>query len=47
MAEGEERMNKAATAGRLAARAGQNKAAAKEAVDGELAVIGEALANGE
>ena len=47
MAGGEDRMNKAETAGRLAARAGQNKAAAKEAMEGVFAVIGEALANGE
>ena len=40
-------MNKAEAADRLAARAGLSKAVAREAVDGLVAVIGEALANGE
>ena len=40
-------MNKAEAADRLAARAGLSKAAARGAVDGLFAVIGEALANGE
>ena len=40
-------MNKAETADRLTVPAGLSKAAAKEAVDGLFAVIGEALAYGE
>ena len=40
-------MNRAETTDRLAARAGLSKAAAREAVDGLFAVVGEALANGE
>ena len=40
-------MNKAEIADRLAARAGLSKSAAKEAVDGVFAVIGDALAAGE
>ena len=40
-------MNKAEMADRLAARTGLSKAAAKEAVNGVFAAIGEALANGE
>ena len=40
-------MNKAEMADRLAARTGLGKSAAKEAVDGVFAVIGDALANGE
>ncbi|MDE2789169.1 MAG: HU family DNA-binding protein [Paracoccaceae bacterium] len=47
MTGGEERINKAGSAGRLGVRAGQNKAAAKKAVDCVFAVLGEALANGE
>ncbi len=40
-------MNKAEMANRLAARTGLSKSAAKEAVDGVFAAIGDALANGE
>ena len=40
-------MNKAEMANRLAARAGMNKAAARDAVDSVFATIGEALANGD
>ena len=40
-------MNKAEMADRLAARTGLSKSAAKEAVDGVFAAIGDALANGE
>ena len=40
-------MNKAEMADRLAARTGLSKSAAKEAVDGVLAAIGDARANGE
>ena len=40
-------MNKTEMADRLAARTGLSKGAAKEAVDGVFATIGEALANGE
>ena len=40
-------MNKAEMADRLAARTGLSKAAAREAVDGVFAAIGDALANGE
>ncbi|MDE0335490.1 MAG: HU family DNA-binding protein [Defluviicoccus sp.] len=40
-------MNKAEMADRLAARTGMSKSAAKEAVDGVFAVIGDALAKGE
>ena len=40
-------MNKGQMADRLAARTGLNKAAARNAVDGVFAMIGEALANGE
>ena len=40
-------MNKGEMADRLAARTGLSKAAARDAVDGMLATIGEALANGE
>ena len=40
-------MNRAEMADRLAARTGLSKAAAKEAVDGVFAAIGDALANGE
>ena len=40
-------MNKAEITDRLAARIGLNKAAARDAVDGVFATIGEALANGE
>ena len=40
-------MNKVEMADRLAARTGLRKSAAKEAVDGVFAVIGDALANGE
>ena len=44
---GEESMNKGEMVDRLAARTGLNKAAARDAVDGVFATIGEALANGE
>ena len=40
-------MNMAEMADRLAARTGLSNAAAKEAVDGVFAAIGDALANGE
>ena len=40
-------MNKAGIADRLTARTGLGKSVAKEAVDGEFAVIGDALADGE
>ena len=40
-------MNKGEMADRLAARTGLSKAAARDAVDGMLATIGEALLNGE
>ena len=40
-------MNKAEMADRLAARTGLSKSAAREAVDGVFATIGDALANGE
>ena len=40
-------MNKAEIADRLAARTGLGNSAAKEAVDGVFAVIGDALAAGE
>ena len=40
-------MNKVEMADRLAARIGLSKSAAKEAVDGVFASIGDALANGE
>ena len=40
-------MNKAEMAGRLAARTGVGKAAARDGVDGVFGIIGEALANGE
>ena len=40
-------MNKGQMADRLAARTGLNKAAARDAVDGVIETIGEALANGE
>ena len=40
-------MNKAEMADRLAARAGLNKAAARDAVDSVFATIGEALADGD
>ena len=40
-------MNKTKVADRLAARTGLSKGAARDAVDGVFAVIGEALANGE
>ena len=40
-------MNKAKMADRLAVRTGLSKSAAKEAVDGVFAAIGEALADGE
>ena len=40
-------MNKAEMADRLAARTGLSKSAAREAVDGVFAAIGDALANGE
>ena len=40
-------MNKAEMADRLAARTGLSKLAAREAVDGVFATIGDALANGE
>ena len=40
-------MNKAAMADRLTARTGLSKAAAKEAVDGVFAAVGDALALGE
>ena len=40
-------MNKAEMADRLAARTGLGKAAAKDAVDGVVAIIGKALADGE
>ena len=42
-----ENMNKGEMADRLAARTGLSKAAARDAVDGMLATIGEALLNGE
>ena len=44
---GEESMNKGEMADRLAARTDLNKAAARDAVDGVFATIGEALANGD
>lgn len=40
-------MNKGELAARLAGRTGMSRAAAKDAVDGVFATIGEALANGE
>ena len=40
-------MNKTETADRLAARTGLNNGAARDAVDGVFAIIGEALADGE
>ena len=40
-------MNKVEMAERLAARTGMNRVAAREAVDGVFATIGEALANGD
>ena len=40
-------MNKAEMADRLAARTGLSRAAAREAVGGVFAAIGDALANGE
>ena len=40
-------MNNAEIANRLAARTGLSKGAARDAVDGVFATIGEALANGE
>ena len=40
-------MNQAEMADRLAARTGLSKSAAKEAVDGVFAAIGDALANGD
>ena len=40
-------MNKAEMAARLAARTGLSKSAAREAVDGVFAAIGDALVNGE
>ena len=40
-------MNKAGMVDRLAARTGLGKSAAKEAVDGVFAVIGDALVDGE
>ena len=40
-------MNKAEMADRLAARTGLSKAAAREAVDGVFAAIGDALADGQ
>ena len=40
-------MNKTDMADRLTARTGLSKSAAKEAVDGVFAAIGDALANGE
>ena len=43
----ESRLNKAGMADRLAALTGLGKSAAKEAVDGVFAVIGDALADGE
>ena len=40
-------MNKTEMADRLAARTGLSKSVARETVDGALAAIGDALANGE
>ena len=40
-------MNKTEMAGRLAARTGLSKGAARDAVDGVFAIIGETLADGE
>ena len=40
-------MNKTEMAGRLVARTGLSKGAAKNAVEGVFAIIGEALADGE
>ena len=40
-------MNKTEMADRLAARTGVSKGAARDAVDGVFAIIGEALADGE
>ena len=40
-------MNKTEMADRLAARTGLSNGAARDAVDGMFAIIGEALANGE
>ena len=40
-------MNKSELAERLAGRTGMSEAAAKDAVEGEFEVIGEALANGQ
>ena len=40
-------MNKAEMADRLAARTGQSKAGAREAVDGVFEAIGDALADGD
>ena len=44
---GSDEMNKTEMADRLAARTGLSKGAAKDAVDGVFAMIGEALADGE
>lgn len=44
---GGEHMNKTEMAARLAARTGLSKGAARDAVDGMFAIIGEALADGE
>ena len=40
-------MNKTEMADRLAARTGLSKSAARDAVDGVFAIVGEALADGE
>ena len=44
---GSDEMNKTEMADRLAARAGLSKGAARDAVDGVFAIVGEALADGE
>ena len=44
---GDEHMNKTEMADRLAARTGLSKGAARDAVDGVFAIVGEALADGE
>ena len=44
---GGEQVNKTEMADRLAARTGLGKGAARDAVDGVFAIVGEALADGE
>ena len=47
VAAGGQHMNKTEMADRLAARTGLSKGAARDAVDGVFAIVGEALADGE